>query len=210
MSSLALLGYVGQLCRRVTFRELFAAGYVAVLLLWPSYQGEHYLLPVYPLYLFYAFLGLRHAWLARWVRLRRAITVVLALAILVTYGIRLSGLQRSPLPEGIAKPESQELFAMARMLARPGDVIVFVKPRAMALFSGRKSMSYYQAARDEDFWKNLEQHGAKWLVVVENDGALKPDEDPKKMSYLRQFVRRNPTRLDLRYQNADFSLYAIR
>jgi hypothetical protein len=226
-SSLALLGYVGQLCRRITSRELFAAGYVAVLLLWPSYQGEHYLLPVYPLYLFYAFLGLRllpvviemvlrlfhaspvlrHPWPA-W--LQRTIAVVLALAIMVTYGIRLSGLQRTPLPEGIAKVESQELFAMARMLSRPGDVIVFVKPRAMALFTGRKSMSYYQAARDEGFWKNLEQQGAKWLVVVENDGALKPDEDPKKMSYLRQLVRRNPTRLDLRYQNADFSLYAIR
>jgi hypothetical protein len=228
VSSLSLVGYVGQLRRRVTFRELFTAGYVAVLLLWPSYQGEHYLLPVYPLYLFYAFLGLQM--LARWSRLLylycafkdlrglaglvrllpRAIALVLALAIVVTYGMRLSGLQRSPLPEGIAKRESQELFKAVREQTEPGDLVVFVKPRAMALFTGRESMSYHQAARDEDLWKDLNLHQARWLVVVENDNALRPDEDPKKMSYLRGFVHRNRSRLERRYQNADFSLYAIR
>jgi hypothetical protein len=207
---LALAGYVEQLRRRITFRELFAAGYAAVLLLWPSYQGEHYLLPFYPLYLFYAFLGLRHPWLARRVRLQQAIAGVLALAIAVTYGMRLSRIERSPLPEGIAKRESQELFENVRKLARPGDLVVFVKPRAMALFTGRKSMSYHQAARDEDLWTSLAQHGAKWLVVVENDEALKPDEFPERMQYLREFVQRNPTRLEPVYRNRDFSLYAVR
>ena len=230
VSGLALLGYVEQLRRRITFRELFAAGYVAVILLWPSYQGEHYLLPVYPLYLLYAFLGLRllprlllfllrlfyvllalrHPWLPRRVRLYQAIAVVLALAIVVTYGVRLSGLQRSPLPEGIAKPESQELFETVRELTQPGDLVVFVKPRAMALFTGRKSMSYHQAGRDEDLWASLAQHGANWLVVVENDRALLPDQDHEKMQYLRDFVQRNPGRLDRVYRNGDFTLYAIR
>jgi 4-amino-4-deoxy-L-arabinose transferase-like glycosyltransferase len=210
VSGLALAGYVEQLRRRITFRELFAAGYAAVLLLWPSYQGEHYLLPFYPLYLFYAFLGLRHPWLARRVRLQQAIAGVLALAIAVTYGMRLSRIERSPLPEGIAKRESQELFENVRKLARPGDLVVFVKPRAMALFTGRKSMSYHQAARDEDLWTSLAQHGAKWLVVVENDEALKPDEFPERMQYLREFVQRNPTRLEPVYRNRDFSLYAVR
>ena len=210
VSGLALAGYVEQIRRRITFRELFAAGYVAVLLLWPSYQGEHYLLPVFPLYLFYAFLGLRHPWLARRVRFQQAIAGVLALAIAVTYGMRLSALDRSPLAEGIAKRESQELFENVRELTQPGDLVVFVKPRAMALFTGRKSMSYHQAQRDEDLWTSLQQHGAKWLVVVDNDEALVPDQDRAKMQYLRQFVRRNPARLTPVYRNADFSLYAIR
>ena len=210
VSGLVLAGYVEQLRRGITFRELLAAGYVAVLLLWPSYQGEHYLLPVYPLYLFYAFLGLRHPWLARRVRLQGAIAGVLAVAIAVTYGIRLSGLQRSPLAEGIAKRESQELFEAVRKLTRPGDLVVFVKPRAMALLTGRKSMSYHQYRRDEDLWSSLAQHGANWLVVVENDEALKPAEFPERMRYLREFVQRNSTRLEPVYRNRDFSLYAIR
>ncbi len=210
VSGLALLGYVEQLCRRITFRELLAAGYVAVLLLWPSYQGEHYLLPVFPFYLFYAFLGLRHPWLARRAQLQQAIAVVLALAIAVTYGIRLSRIERSPLPEGIAKRESQELFESVRKLTRPGNLLVFVKPRALALFTDRKSMGYQQARRDEDLWNSLAQHGAKWLVVVENDRALQPDEFPGKMRYLREFVQRNPTRLEPVFRNRDFSLYAIR
>jgi 4-amino-4-deoxy-L-arabinose transferase-like glycosyltransferase len=210
VSGLALAGYVEQLRRRITFRELFAAGYVAVLLLWPSYQGEHYLLPVFPLYLFYAFLGLRLPWLARRVRFQQAIAGVLVLAIAVTYGMRLSALDRSPLAEGIAKRESQELFENVRELTQPGDLVVFVKPRAMALFTGRQSMSYHQAKRDEDLWTSLQQHGAKWLVVVDNDEALVPDQDRAKMQYLRQFVRRNPARLTPVYRNPDFSLYAIR
>jgi 4-amino-4-deoxy-L-arabinose transferase-like glycosyltransferase len=232
VSGLALLGYVEQLWRRITFRELFAAGYAAVILLWPSYQGEHYLLPVYPLYLLYAFLGLRllprllllllrlfyallalrRPWLPRRVRLYQAIAGVLALAIAVTYGIRLSGLERSPLAQGIAKRESQELFEAVRKETRPGDLVVFVKPRAMALFTGRKAMSYhtYTQGEDEKLWASLAQHEAGWLVVVENDRALLPDQDRAKMQYLREFVQRNHPRLESVFRNPDFSLYAIR
>jgi hypothetical protein len=47
-------------------------------------------------------------------------------------------------------------------------------------------------------------------VVVENDQALLPDQDQEKMQYLREFVERNPTRLERVYRNRDFSLYAIR
>jgi hypothetical protein len=104
------------------------------------------------------------------------------------------------------------LFATVRSVTRPGDLIVFVKPRAMALFTGRNSMSYHKYGQDEDekLWTSLAQHGAKWLVVVENDRALLPDEDREKMRYLRGFVQRNPTRLERVFRNADFTLYAIR
>jgi hypothetical protein len=207
---LAVLGYVDRLRRRVTVCEAFAAIYLVVILLWPSYQGERYLYPIVPLYLFYAFGGLEHRWIAGRARLRRAVVATLALAIGLTYAARLAGSERGPLAEGVAKRESAELFDYVHRTTSDQDVLVFIKPRALALFTQRKASVYHQPDSDQKLWEYFRQIGATRLVVAENDEAFKNVEEPERLAFLRAFAKRNRERLESVYANRDFTVYKIK
>lgn len=205
-SLLAILGYVETLRRHVTICEVFIILYVGVILLWPSYQGERYLYPVLPLYVYYGLRGLDHRWIASRAGLRRAVAAILAVAIGLTYAGRLAGLPRGPLAEGVAKRQSLELFDYLRNSTSKDDVIVFIKPRAMALFTGRKA-SVYHRAEDQALWDYFRQIRASRLVVVENDHAMAGAETPEMLDFLRKFVQRNNKRLERVFRNSDFSVY---
>jgi len=209
MSLLAVFGYVESLRRRITVCEAFAAFYVAVILLWPSYQGERYLYPVIPLYVCYALRGLAHPWFAGRARLRRGVVAALVLAIGLTYAARLATWPRGPLQEGVAKPQSQQLFEYLRNTTGPGDVIVFIKPRALALFTGRRASVYHLAEDDRTLWDYFRKIGATRLVVVENDTAMANVADPAMLAFLRGFVERNRGPLRREWANSDFTIYRL-
>jgi hypothetical protein len=210
VSLLAVLGYGGSLRRPIAAREIFPAIYLAVVLLWPSYQGIRFLFPIFPLYLFYALRGLEHPWLAGRPRLRRVVAVVLLAAVGLSYVASATRIEIGPLREGVAKPESVALFDYVRAHTEAGDAIIFVKPRAMSLLTGRASSVYHGAQDDRGLWDYFEKIGARYLVVVENDDALKDAESPELLEYLRQFVARNGPRLERTWGNADFTVYRVR
>lgn len=207
---LAVLGYVVAVRRRVGTCEVFVIVYPAIILLWPSYQGIRYLYPILPLYLFYALKGLEHPWLARTVRLRRAVIASLALAVGLSYAAMATATDFGPQREGVTRPESVALFDYIRSSAGPDDVVVFIKPRAMSLFAGRASSVYHQPEDDQELWAYFDKIGARWLVVAERDAAFEDFERPEVLIYLQAFVRRNSSRLERVWGNADFTVYRIR
>jgi hypothetical protein len=204
---LAGLGYADCLRRRITICEAFTAIYVITILLWPSYQGERYLYPVIPLYVFYALRGLDHRWIANRPRLRQAVVAFLVLAVSLTYAARVVHHKRGPMPEGVAKRQSVEMFEHIRSTTGDHDVIVFIKPRALALFTRRKASVYHRADKDQALWDYFRQIGATRLVVVENDQAFTEAEDPAMLRFLRGFVERNRARLRPTFANSDFTVY---
>lgn len=210
MTLLAVLGYVGRLRRGITVWEAFTAIYLVVILLWPSYQGERYLYPIIPLYLFYALDCLDHRWIAERAKLRRAMVATLVLAVGLTYAGRLASTPRGPLAEGVAKRESVELFDYVRRTTSDKDVLVFIKPRALALFTERKASVYHRPASDQALWEYFGQIGATRLVVAENDEAFKTAEEPEMLAFLRAFAQRNRERLEPMYTNRDFTVYRIK
>ena len=207
---LAVLGYVDCLRRRITVCEIFVVLYLGLILAWPSYQGERFLYPLFPPYVFYMLRGLEHPWIARRVRLRRVTSVCLLAAVSVSYAARYTSIDFSDLAEGAGKQESTELFAYIKDNTDPKDVVVFIKPRVMALFTSRRSSVYHETTDDAQLRDYFRRIGVTHVVVVTNDDAFRDMEFPSVLQFLRDFVDRNRERFDRVYANDDFSVYRVK
>jgi len=208
VSALAVLGYASRVRRAVTLLEIFPVFYLAAVLLFPGFAGRRYLEPIFPLYLFYAFRGLEHAWLVRRARLRR---VVFASLLVGVGGSYLASATRLDLDvtEGIGKPESVALFDYVRRETPEDGVVIFIKPRVMSLLTSRRASAYHTPSDPSQLWGYFSRIGATHLVVVENDDAFAGAEDPVRLAYLRTFAEGNPARLQSVFANADFRVYRI-
>jgi hypothetical protein len=205
---LAALGYVSSARRQVTFLVIFPIVYIAVVLLFPGYAGKRYLQPIFPLYLFFVVRGLHHAWLMRRARLRRAVLVVLMVAVTTSYAASCTQLDLD-ISEGISKPDSIAMFEYVVNHTDDDDVMIFIKPRVMALLTSRRSSVYHMPEKDSQLWDYFDSIGATHLVVVENDRALAGAEDPSRVRYLHDFADRNRAKLTPVFANADFRVLRI-
>lgn len=205
-SALAAVGYLTSWRAGVSVLHLFPALYLAPVIVWPSYQGMRFLIPVLPFYFYFCLLGVR--WLdaaaARRGMPRHAALAVFLAAVLVSYGARYSTLDFGPLPEGIAKKESTELFEFVAAATGPQDVLVFSKPRALALMTGRRVSGPYSPADPCDLWRYMREIGATHVVT-----GPEPDPFNEDAAYLRQFVARFDRDLQPVMANADVAVYRI-
>jgi hypothetical protein len=117
-------------------------------LLWPSKQGLRFILPLFPFYIFFTILGLE--WYIQALggmqgRVMRLVTIGLLLLLSFFFlrkSVALSILNLSNnrgSTEGPFTKTAQEMFAFVKS-DTPGEaVIIFFKPRAMKLITGRQS-----------------------------------------------------------------------
>ncbi len=141
-SLLAVAGFVRQLAGGVTVFEVYTAGYCAVILLFGGYQGIRYLVPIIPLYLMYVMHGIH--WVER-IGARRLSTVLLSSILCAAAIVYLDSYRKENfdvIEHGIDSPEARELFSFIRDNTRADSLIVFRKPRALYLLTGRRSVVY--------------------------------------------------------------------
>jgi hypothetical protein len=140
LSGFALLAFRNRL-REGSLEALYLVFYLAILVAWGAQIGVRGLLPVLPIYLTYVVLGVAQVmegW--QWPR-ARALVASLALCVAVTY---FAGLRQRPWQSSLANvndASAKELFSFLRAQTQPSDVLLFSKPRSIALFSGRAAAS---------------------------------------------------------------------
>ena len=191
-AAVAAVGYVSSWRARVSVLHLFPPLYLAPVLAWPSYQGMRFLIPVLPFYFCYCVLGVRwiDAAAARRGLAKKAGLTLFLTAIAVSYGARYTTLEFGPFPDGIAKEESTQLFEFVRASTRPQDVLVFSKPRALALMTGRRVSGPYNPANPCQMWKYVSRIEAGYIIT-----GPEPDPFNEEAAYLRDFVARFRARL---------------
>jgi hypothetical protein len=81
-----------------------------------------------------------------------------------------------PFPIGVQTRPASELFEFVRTQTRPGDACLFFKPRALALYTGRRSSAYPLGTDEQEFWRYAESIGAN-IIIVRTDAAERTDED---------------------------------
>lgn len=205
-AALAAFGYLSSLRAGVSLLHVFPLLYLAPVLLWPSYQGTRFLIPIVPFYFCYCLLGVRwidaaveHRWHAKHATLAMFVMVVLA-----SYAARYATLQFGPLREGIAKTESRQLFAFVTAATNPNDVLVFSRPRALALMTGRRVSGGYSPGEPCRLWQYLSDIGASYVVTGPAQDAFNADA-----VYLTQFVTRFEDDLRQVMANRDVAVYRI-
>ena len=196
--ALAGAGYVLCLRRSLTLTEVFLLVYGAALLPWGFVVPRH-VLPLVPLLLFYALTAL--AWLD--VRMRRRVGAgvllpALALTTLTTYGLSYAHLEFDRTSEGPLSPDALATYEHIRQHTAPDAVIIFRRPRVLALYTGRPSAIYHQAS-DAELFAYLHRIGAGYVL----EGGHQPG------SPVRALTERHPERFRLVFKRGEYELYRL-
>jgi hypothetical protein len=196
-TALALVAAVARIKRRLGALELFAIGYLLVTLIWPFPGWGRYLIPVLPLYVFYLLLGVRAA--SSRLRLPRpALPIALAAVAVLSYGGQYSAVGFGPITSGVATPDSQDAFAYIRAETPEDAVLIGEKPRALALFTGRRATVYDETAGDDELLRYCEQVHATYAV-----------EGPTRPGKWASFIARHPERFTKVFAGGELAVYRI-
>lgn len=195
---------IADVLRGIRLQDVLAAGYLAAICLQP-FRATRYLMPVIPILFFYIVVGARAAVdrlaPATW----SSAAVVLAAMLIYHTGYFLTAKADRTAQQGIHNPQSVELFNAVRTQLPKDAVVIFRKPRAMALYGQRRSAVWptTKAANEETAWKNLAQLGATHLVIPrEATGLGSPP-------YLRYDRGPTPAFLQAVFANDHFTVYRI-
>lgn len=201
MSILAMIGFIIQAKRKVTFQELFVGLYAVCIVIVPMTGGIRYMLPIVPFYMFYSLQGIKA--LPEKNGLRNIIIVIVGASVIATYAANYSTQNYKEIPNGITKTEAIEFFEYVKKQTNENDVIIFNKPRALALFTSRKSSFFPLKQDDNGVWQYFKSINATHVVVG-------PDTlEPHEQVFIREFVSRNANFFRQVYANADFKIYRV-
>lgn len=204
--ALAALGFATSRRRDAGMLYLFPSLYLIPVILWPSEQGTRFLIPVLPFLFCYCLLGLQRVEVAveRRIGRRRIVLGGFLAAVLMSYAGRYSTLGFGPLDEGIANRESVELFEFVKASTAPGDVFLFSRPRALALYTGRSASAPYRPTDPCQLWQYLSEIRASYLITGPASDPFNADAE-----YLRQFVSRFRGDFREMMANRDLAVYRI-
>jgi hypothetical protein len=207
LTVMAVAGYLARIWKKqLACFDLFVPLYLAPFIVLPVRLESRYMVPIIPLWLFYTFLGIQTISRLRTTQ-RQVVEKVafsgLLLALLVSYSYQYATMDYGPIQKGIAKNETQQLFDYVKREVGEKEVVVFCRPKALSLFSGRSSAIWHAPAEDEELWKFFRQINASYLIVG-------PEElDPYYQQYIRKFVEKHHDRFQETFANADFRVYRI-
>ncbi len=201
MSILAVIGFIAQAKRKVTFLELFVGLYAICIIIVPMTGGIRYLLPIVPFYLFYSLQGIKA--LPPGSSFRNAVIAIVVISVTTTYAASYSTRNFREIPNGVTKAEAIEFFDYVKKQTNENDVFIFTKPRALALFTGRKSSFFPLKKDDKEAWQYFRTVNATYLVV--GPAGVEPHEQV----FFTGFVDRNKSYFREVYANADFVIYRI-
>jgi hypothetical protein len=197
---LAVYGYRRALRLGPTAVEIFPWLYMMPVIVWPANQGTRFLIPLIPFYLYYCMLGIRGLNVP--VEARRRVIVALGLVVALLYGGKYSTMRFGPLADGVATPESVELFEFVRQATPPEAVFVFSRPRALALFTDRRASAPVVAADPCRLWQYFAEIGADYVITG-------PPASNEEAAYLESFVSAHPAGFRREMGNQALAVYRI-
>ena len=188
--------------RKPNFDDWLFIAYILVLFMYPYLGGGfRFLVPVLPFlmkYIFRAFLALME-----WLKIKSAKPALIFLAVIIlqyfpgivdqvkSMDLQESGPQRRP---------AVETFDFIHHL--PEDaVVVFLKPRALSFYSGRRAAYVTRSISQEDLPELFNRMHAHYFLVCD-------ESDEVNDVLLKKFVEDHKTELKLIYQDSQFYLYS--
>lgn len=206
---LALLGVYRRLVPD-RLLVIFAAFHMAVLLVFP-WHDFRFILPVLPIYLYFAVVGAiagqdllarRVPRLAAMPGLAAVIFLALAVYFATDTAVRWAALagERGPVMAGPYRAESLELFDFVRNSTPDSAVFNFMKPRVLTLYTGRRAI----LALEPD---EVVDGRSDYLLIY--TGESKSSAPERVNARLCDALGADPGRFTLVHRNPDFLLYRI-
>jgi hypothetical protein len=202
MIGLGAAGYLIQARKRHSVWEVFAVVYGGVFLVWPTEADTRFLIPLIPLWVYYVLVCVRD-FAARFMKpIPHAATILIVGALTASYASAYSRMDYSPIAQGIADRNFLQACDYIRTQTSPESVIIFAKPRLLALLTGRHASPYHQPPDDRDLLTYFSRISATHILVARD---LERD-----VAYMQAFVARHSASAQVVYANGVFTLYRIR
>jgi len=204
---ISMYGYITLLARRASTGEIFTLIYTSVLIFGPFFQGMRYLIPILPMYSLCLFNAVDQQCLFPTEKAKKIIKIGFISIILMIYLMNYLRLDYSPYKSGIGKKTTVELFNYIEQNTPKDSLIIFQKPRVLALFARRRSSTYFSSydekfdgKRTLEFFKKINATH----VIISN--GVWGHEEVK--AYVK-WVKAEQSILIPQYINQDFTLYSI-
>ena len=213
MSLLACLGYIRRIYLKADIYEIFFLLYLGAIILFPTFQGLRYLIPIIPLSVYYSLDGVK--WLGERTNWKNGIFVVVIVIIGASYMGEYRTKDFGPMRYGINRDESVDLFKYINENTSEKEVIVSWKPKALALYTGRKVSIYPVEKDDTVLWTYFNEIRAKYFIIGPDyiffgKHSIYSYDVRQPSSYYREFIKRNNNRFEEIYRNNDFKVYRIK
>jgi hypothetical protein len=192
----AAWGFAKSLWYERGAKEFYLLGYVAVLLAWNSEIGLRGLLPILPLYLFY---GVRE-WIRFFDAARLPVRIIAVASLVgiaaVSYAGEIRYARSLPAEPNVADSDALGMFEFVQAQTSPDDVLVFPKPRTLALFTGRRVAAL---SPDQSMAQSLAfLRAIHATVLIDAEwSAIKPDDEIKILDARKVF------------QNGEYRVYRV-
>ncbi len=201
--ALLLIGMLYSLLHKRSFIDLLVWIYILLFIVYPySAGGFRFILPIFPFLLYYMVTGLKQIHLGIHAN-RKVLVIAGGLFVLLQYQHSISKIiaQQPSTLQGPQEAGSIETFEYIRQHIPENSIIIFKKPKALALYTGRKTAStaYYQSSSEVKNMVTL--LGAGYLLLNHDNDPDLGDEPMKK--YTDDFKKE----VDLIWQNNKFLLY---
>jgi hypothetical protein len=198
-------GALVQLRRGVHLLELFALVYLPLIAAFSVPGLQRYLLPVLPLFFIYILTGLQSAMDAL-PALRKPIAAAALVLIFLTYAGAYAKSERGPFHEGVNDPYFLEACRYLREHGSPSDIVIFRKPRVLALLTGLQGAVYDTTGTPEVIRGFVHQIHARYIML-----AAVPHEDFEADTHnLLPAVERYQGALTEVFANPHFRIFALK
>jgi hypothetical protein len=157
--------------RNVGLIEIVVVGYLVMIIIPPFHQAPRYTLPLLPLLLWYAYVSATWALRPLLASAGRRAAVV-AVVVALFYASAHARIERGPIAPGPTTPESVEMFTFMREQTPADAVVLFAKPRAMALFGERPTAIWPDGADPASVWCYGAAIGASHIVAPAEAAGL--------------------------------------
>lgn len=174
-----------------------------------AHKNPYYLYPLVPFVGLYVICGIRRA--LEWGPASRILIAVFGIVIVGAYGCGYAATTRTPIREAIGDPDFNRMAASIRTLVGPNDVVMFMKPRLLAMVTERKStapsLPLEQEPDSNRIWRDGQRLGVTFLLTAEVPDFL--GLTPVNPT-LRRMVQEHQGELELAYEVGPYRLYRLR
>lgn len=192
------IGFWNRATQKWTLTEYLFIPYLLLLLVYPANIYVRFFWPVLPIVMIYALDGLRL--ILPLIRFSKPLAYLLILAILGLYTPHALRLINAKGP--IDSPQSDDAMALFQFVnenVETEDVVSFVKPRVMGLYTKRKSFCTSPDVPLQEAIIKWRSNKVNWLVT-HIDRVHQP---------AKEFIQTYPERVNLEYENQTFIVYRI-
>lgn len=199
--TMAVFGFIRKLSRDPELFDFFFIIYLLILLLFPNnYSAFRLLLPVGFILLYYIALGFKMISIPFLIPGSKRVTVVgLFMILLFLPGLVMVFTSRNTVLEGPQQKTAVQAFDYIRKNLPDSAAIVFFKPRALALYTGKQGIVDPITPDPTLIYTQLTKANADY-VLVHTDLTGEP---------MKRYVRTLKTRASLIWKNPKYRLYKI-